>query len=323
MAYPTTDIFSRPDGALGVAPSGFAWESSDPLPALAVRSGLAVPAGGSTPVPSLAYIDARTSGQDGRVEVSLAGSKVGVGAAFRVRDGYNWWAVTQRAYARTYQSGTKLVQTGTETYVISSSTTAVEYEWRQNYASHSDGSWPSLHYLLGWGTSSTAPYFPSSVSHNHYHGTDPDSDLTTHYHSKSGSPYKTGATRGGETTYVYGTRAVYEEQPVYTTVTSYTVRVEIAVDGIVTALFDAPVVAPTDTPLDWFTVTLDGPAITVGVPGNAALYATSDTRWEAQTRHGIIYRQHSSTPSGVAAGALSRYAYTPTRGGMYVPHIMK
>lgn len=323
MAYSTTDLFSRPDGALGIAPSGFPWVSSDPLPPLAISGGQAVPAGGASPVPSLAYIDAREFGSNGQVEVILAGSKVGVGCAFRVLNGYYWWAVTQRAFPRTFQSGTQTVQVGTETYIIGTTTTPVEYEWRQDYTLHVEGDIYGGHYLTAWSTSSTsAPFFPADLLHSHYYGSDPDLSTSGHGHTKRGSPFTTGATRGGETTTLYGSRPVYEEQPVYTTVTSYSIMVEVAIDGIVTVLFDGPVTAPQDTPVDRFTVTLDGVNITVGVPGNAALFTIADSRLQGETRHGIIYRRHSTTPTGVNAGALARYSYY-TQGGLYVPHIMK
>lgn len=307
MGYPVGDDFNRPDGPLGTSSSGRPWLALTTA-AISIVSAKAQPTAGS-----IAVLEAGLDSQDGTVNLGLAGG--GVAAFFRVVDALNWWALSQRAFTYQVQTGTYTYQSGTETYIIGY--TVVEYEWRQNYGSHPEGDQYNIHFKTAWSTSSTtAPYFPSSIGHNHYYGTDSNSDLVTHYHGTSGAPFTTGAQRGGDP--IYGSRAVYTTVPVYETRTGYAARLERSVNGTVTVLSDIELADRAATAN--LRAIFNGDQIST-FAGATALYtvpALEATAHATATRHGIGARATVAT-----IGQATSFTFTPTRGGLYVPAIMK
>lgn len=250
-----TDTFTGADGALGPADTG---QQPVVLRGAATRkSGRGFAANTTDRLAStiVAY-DAGIGGQDGVLELDLGTTGGGYALMFRVVDVGNWWRLSVRQVdvttqtgteqvqvgTETYQSGTQQVvvgytqtQTGTEQYVIGQESyitgyTAVEYQWRQNYAGATAfHMFPEIHHLLDWNTSTTtAPSFPTTLAHYHYHDGSNTNDVIQHFHSKSGTPYRTGVTRGGSPIYgtrdVYGTRPTYTSTPVYETQPVYSTR---------------------------------------------------------------------------------------------------
>jgi hypothetical protein len=116
-----------------------------------------------------------TGNSDGTIEVDTS-SEGGDCLYYRVIDSLNWWRTRIRKFQVSYEE--------------------TEYEWRDDYTgwtdnhSHADGTGHGATddtYLVGWGTYSTPPSFPNTVSH---------ANGATHTHSTGAEgPYKTGATR--------------------------------------------------------------------------------------------------------------------------------
>lgn len=316
MAQRVYDDFNRPDGPLGVATTGQAWRHRAGASTSVIRSREALVYLGA-----LETVEAGLGGGDGLLSVVLGGTASGAGAAFRVAGPGDYWALSQRVFTETYESGTETYQSGTETYISSYGTYPTEYEWVKtfdyyNYVSHNYSDTYSNHAAYAWSTDpnnnpwgiSSGTYYSSA--HNHYlEGAYYPGDQYPHAHTAYAS--RTGATRGGGTYPIYSTRPVYSTRAVYSTRLVYMVRLELIVGGAVSG---TPWEAGRSlTPRSGLEVFFEGSAIAVREGGVDLIAVTSATHAGASA-HGIVGRSTEGT-----LGTITRFTFTPTRSGLYTP----
>lgn len=174
------DDFNRPDGALGVAPTGQLWRNLSAVTAR-ILSSKAVLASRTDGGPAMTVIDGGLYGNNGELRGHFAPGAYGYGLYFRLRDAVNWWRVATRAYFVS-------VLVGHQT----------EYEWQSVYY-YSNVIFGSHTNLGGTAWGVTQPAFPSKFSHGH--------DGLIHDMLFSHA-YKTGATRQGAA--IHQTQVAYQ-----------------------------------------------------------------------------------------------------------------
>lgn len=316
--------------ALGTSDSGHAWQDlSSAADSIGIKGNRAWLA--TTPALTAAVLDAGVNGQDGSLSCGLLGRGAGLGLYFRVVDFDDWWRTYQRIFTYQYQTGTETyvsgyttVKTGTETYI--SGYTIVEYEWRQNYTTGSTHDYSDLfgkHHRLAWSTSSIyAPLFSSSISHNHYHNTgDPDNDIIIHHHVASGSPYRTGVTRGGQP--IYSTRDVYQQQPIYSTrptfatTTGYELRLERMVLGALTTVAARQISGP----FPGLSVVMNGNKIDAYASGSSTPISVTDSAHNTATKHGIGLGKPTELLNQ-EENFIDDFLFVPVLSGGYQPHVL-
>ena len=369
MGNTVADDFNRPNGPLGSTPNGFAWRML--RGAASIASGRAVATIPPLGTPgSLAEIDVGLDGQDGTVTLDMG--TVGSDAIYwRIAGAGSWLRLALHRYRETIitgteqyitgytqvQVGTRTVYVGEEQYITGYTQVyagqetylagygPTEYEYRAYYSSHPDGDNFGLHSQTAWGTSQ--PYFPGSLSHNHYHFPyGPDSDIITHYHSLS-YVTQTGNSRAGAPIYqtravyksqpIYGTRSVYrtepiyEQRPVYGTrnVTAVVERAAVvaarSVGGAVTVLRTERVDDALTTP-GVLSVAFNGDQHAVLHPvTRAALFTLTDALNVTSTLHGFGTMEpvNADTVSAPNTDGVDGWIFSPARGGIYVPTLMR
>lgn len=319
-------LFEGPDGLIGSTEEG--------LPFAVMRGSVSRRAGRGYAQPSrpgpFAVVEGGSLANDGTLEGTFpAAGESGEAIYFRLSDLNNYWRAAVYAYTYAFQSGTTQTFIGNETYISGYGTFPTEYEWRQNYTTgltHNYSDRYNLHFAKGWSTSNTsAPFFPSSLAHYHYLEQPyfPGDD-TTHYHYKSGSPYTTGATRGGGSYPIHSTRAVYRTDPVYSTAVARKLGIDRLAGGTLTRRAEVDV--PSGVTL--LRVGMNGDTLTataiVPAAGTTAAVETVasviDGHNRAMTRHGFGY--HEADTLGGYTG-LDALTFRPSKGGLYTPTLIR
>lgn len=277
-----------------------------------------------------ATLDAGVLGGDGELGCTLLGNGAGLGLYFRVQDVSNWWRSYQRVYTYTYQSGTETyvsgytqVLTGYQSVIVGY--TPTEYEWRQNYSTgitHGYSDMYGLHTVSTWSSSSSsAPYFPP-VSHMHYlNGSYYPGDTTSHSHSKSGSPYRTGATRGGQP--IYQQQPVYASQPVYSTRTTYSSATgyELRLERMLSGTLSTRAARQISGPFRKLRVQLKDSAINAFVDSNTQPVSVVDASLQGATRHGIG-RGKPSEKEVSNTDLIDAFYFNPLSAGSSQPPVL-